>query len=110
MSTAEITSSRAAELYFNNSLIGHLSAFVRENLAWSQGRRQPAPRGSVRDKPTPGMAKVASQPGNLLDRLDAWFWRQEQKRREAYLAGSRDLFDLERRIEAIDRGAFVRHY
>ena len=109
MSTADTTSPRAAELYFNSSLIGHLSAFLAENLA---GLRNgpPAPRGTGRATPTPGVTKALQRPRQLLDRLDAWFWRQEQKRREAYLAGSRDLFDLERRMEAIDRGAFARYY
>ena len=45
----------------------------------------------------------------MLERLDAWFWRQEQKDREAYLAGSADVFDLERRIDAIERGVVTRH-
>jgi hypothetical protein len=109
MSTADTTSPRAAELYFNSSLIGHLSALLAENLAGSRNRR-PAPRDPVRAKPTAGVTKALQRPRKLLDRLDAWFWRQEQKRREAYLAGSRDLFELERRMEAIDRSAFARYY
>jgi uncharacterized protein DUF3563 len=103
MSTTEITSPRAAELYFNSSLVGHFSAFLAESLAGSLHRgswpaRKPAARAEAHGSRT------------LLDRLDAWLWRQEQKRREAYLADARDLFELERRMEAIDRGAFVRYY
>lgn len=40
----------------------------------------------------------------LMQRFDRWLWRQEQKGREAYLAGATDRFDLERRIRHIDRG------
>ena len=38
-----------------------------------------------------------------LDRLDRWFWRQEQKRCEAYLAGSTDRVDLELRMRNLER-------
>ena len=109
MSTAEIASPRAAELYFNDSLIGHLSAFLAQNRLTERNRR-PVPRPPLRAKPRDGVTKAPQAPRKLLDRLDAWFWRQEQRRREAYLGRSRDLFDLERRMEAIDRGAFTRYY
>jgi uncharacterized protein DUF3563 len=43
----------------------------------------------------------------LLQRLDRWLWRQEQKGHERYLAQATDRFDLERRMRHIDRaGAF----
>ena len=109
MSTADTTSPRAAELYFNSSLIGHLSALLAENLAGPRNRR-PAPRDPVRAKPTAGVTKALQWPRKLLDRLDAWFWRQEQKDREAYLAESRDIFELERRIELLDREGIARYY
>ncbi len=47
---------------------------------------------------------------SLLDRLDAWFWRQRQRANEAYLAQSRDVFELESRMRAIERGAGGRYY
>lgn len=40
----------------------------------------------------------------LLERLDRWFWRQQQREREAYLAKAQDLADLEARIKALERG------
>jgi hypothetical protein len=40
-----------------------------------------------------------------LDRLDAWVWRQQQKDRDAWLAQSKDLAELEARLRALDRGA-----
>ncbi|HVO88927.1 MAG TPA: DUF3563 family protein [Casimicrobiaceae bacterium] len=39
-----------------------------------------------------------------LDRLDDWLWRQQAREREAWLAQSSDVFELERRIEELDRG------
>ncbi len=110
MSTAQITSPRAAELYFNHSLIGHLSTLLVESLNGSRDRRFATPRDPAGDKPRVRVTPVVERRSTLLDRLDAWFWRQEQKRRDAYLAGSGDLFELERRMEALDRGAFVRYY
>jgi hypothetical protein len=38
-----------------------------------------------------------------FDRLDGWFWRQAQRDQEAYLAGSRDIYDLEERIRRLER-------
>ena len=40
---------------------------------------------------------------NWLTRLDTWFWKQEMKRREAFLAQSADIFDLERRMRMLER-------
>lgn len=41
----------------------------------------------------------------LFERLDSWFWRKRQSAREAYLARSADVFEVERRIRALERGA-----
>jgi Protein of unknown function (DUF3563) len=40
-----------------------------------------------------------------LDRLDTWFWKDEMKRREAYLAQSTDIFELEHRMRALEQGS-----
>jgi hypothetical protein len=47
---------------------------------------------------------------SLLDRLDAWFLRQRQRADEAYLAQSQDVFELESRMRAIERGVGGRYY
>lgn len=39
----------------------------------------------------------------FFDRLDGWFWRQAQREQEAYLAGSRDIYDLEQRMRRLER-------
>ena len=38
-----------------------------------------------------------------LEMLDSWLWRQEVKKREAYLAEAVDLADLEARIRKQER-------
>ncbi len=50
-----------------------------------------------------GQGKARS--GSVFDRLDHWFWRQAQREREAYLAGARDLYELEQRIRRLERSA-----
>jgi len=91
-----ISSPGAAELYFNQSIFGQLYALLAETLG-----RSDAGRARAADK-------ADADAGTLLDRLDAWFWRQRQRDHEAYLAGSRDVFELERRMEALERGAYPR--
>jgi hypothetical protein len=51
-------------------------------------------------------AKTAVKTKSLgwLDRFDAWLWRQEMHRRDEYLAQSSDIFELERRQRALERG------
>jgi hypothetical protein len=48
-----------------------------------------------------GQSKARS--GSLFDRLDHWFWRQAQRDREAYLAGARDIYELEERMRRLER-------
>jgi len=50
-----------------------------------------------------GQGKAVS--GSVFDRLDNWFWRQAQRDREAYLAGARDIYELEQRIRRLERSA-----
>ena len=111
MRNHQIASPRAAELYFNHSLIGHVSTLLAEALGGFRGR-QPAARGSKPRGPTQRTApKVSAERRcSWLDRLDAWFWRQEQKAREDYLARSTDIFELERRMRALERNPISRYY
>ena len=50
--------------------------------------------------------KVPSWTSALAD----WFYRQQVKEREAYLAKSTDIFDLERRIRQLDRQPHYNYY
>jgi hypothetical protein len=60
-------------------------------------------------RPTTGAASAHAR-RSLLDRLDDWFWRQHQRADEAYLAQSQDVFELESRMRAIERGIGGRYY
>jgi hypothetical protein len=40
--------------------------------------------------------------GFLLTRIHGWFERTEQHRNDAYLAGARDLAELERRMRSME--------
>jgi hypothetical protein len=99
-----ISSPVAAEMYFNNSFVGDVATFFNAAVARLRGaktRRPQTPRG---------VSRADTKHQSLLDRLDHWFWRQQQKAQESYLAGARDRFDLERRIDEIDRGTVERYY
>jgi hypothetical protein len=103
MRTYEISSPRAAERYFDDSFVGDVAAFLSA-LGRRIATRNPE-RRSARPSDNPPTPKAS-----LLDRLDRWLSRQEQQSREDYLAGSRDVFELERRIDALDRGNASRYY
>jgi len=42
------------------------------------------------------------EPG-IFERLDRWLWRQEMKEREAWLAQSKDIAELEQRMRMLER-------
>jgi len=48
-------------------------------------------------------ANSVAKSRSWLSRVDTWFWKQEMKRREAFLAQSADIFDLERRMRMLER-------
>jgi len=43
-----------------------------------------------------------AEPRRFLAAVDNWFYRQQLQKREAYLAESADIFDLERRIRHLE--------
>jgi len=55
---------------------------------------------------TLGSRKLTPDIGLLhrwMNGIDHWFYRQQMKQREAYLAESQDIFDLESRIRHLER-------
>ena len=104
MNHYDLTSPNAAERYFDHSLLGQLYTLMAEAL----GKRTRQARPAATRLRAAAAAPTARALG-ILDRLDGWFWRQEQKARDDYLATSADVFELERRIEALDRGAISRY-
>jgi hypothetical protein len=67
--------------------LAHLSMLVAEAFAPRPSRRMPPPAARL----------------HALEHLDRWFWRQRQKHRDAYLASSTDLADVERRLRELER-------
>ena len=45
----------------------------------------------------------------FLERLDRWFWAQQQRDVETYLARSADIHDLEQRMRNLERSAWHRY-
>jgi hypothetical protein len=78
------------DLPYQNSPFAHLAFLVSEAL-----------RRPVEARP---------RSGGWLARLDRWLWTQRQRAIEAYLAQSRDLADLERRMRDLDRQIASRGY
>ena len=113
MSKSQTWSPKAAELYFKESIIGQLSAVIAEALARRSTAAEDARKAAAR-APRKSSTEAAAAPvearKSLLERLDAWQFRQAQREREAYLARSKDVFDLERRMRSIDRGTMGRYY
>ena len=48
--------------------------------------------------------------GGIFERIDRWFWRQQMRDREAYLAGAQDIFELEERLRRLERSVGSRYY
>ena len=74
-----------------------------------------APRSSPADEPgrasdpAAAEAKPAPRKVRFLERLDRWFWAQQQRDLEKYLAQSADVHDLEQRMRNIERSAWHRY-
>lgn len=119
MSKSQAWSPKTAEIYFKESIIGQLSNIVSEALARRATAAAVARNASVEAgrkgqtatrRSTAGVAAPVEVRRSLLDRLDAWHFRQLQREREAYLARAKDMADLERRMRSIERGATGRYY
>jgi hypothetical protein len=52
-----------------------------------------------------GSSRAATKPAKLgiFERLDRWLWRQQMKEREAWLAQSKDIAELEQRMRMLER-------
>ena len=78
------------------------SALAPPRSEWRIERQQPAPDSAAHEN--------APTRRGLLERLDHWFWKQEQRATEAHLAKSTDIYDLEKRIRDLERGVPYRYY
>ena len=71
-------------------------------------RRSDATTGPERN-PRRTNASPPPSPG-IFERIDRWFWRQQLRDREAYLAGAQDIFELEERLRRLERSVGSRYY
>jgi hypothetical protein len=106
-----------SETLFNQRLsLLAASASPASALAFSLGlttfkpemlRRTESPAGveqvaAAAEKSTTRTPSARSWLGRIIDRLETWSWEREVQAREAYLAQSQDLFDLEARMRHLD--------
>jgi len=71
---------------------------------------KPEPAGTTA-KNTTGTtgAEIRPRKRGWLERLDRWFWAQQQRDIEAYLARSEDIHDLEQRMRNLERSQWHRY-
>lgn len=99
LSLMEASASPASALAFSLGLI----TFKSEML-----RRTEKPDGLVQQTPAAAENSATRPPsargwlGRIFDRLETWSWEREVRAREAYLAQSQDLSDLEARMRHLD--------
>jgi Protein of unknown function (DUF3563) len=85
---------------YDNSLAGVLATLTHGILLDANERAQED--SGARANASANSPAISN---SWLDRVDAWFWKQEMKRRETFLAQSSDIFDLERRMRRLERGS-----
>ena len=73
----------------DRSLVGVLAGLTYGSLEKARGGQDHAPAALRR---------------GLLAWLDTWLWKQEVKSREAFLAQSIDIVDIEQRMRCLERG------
>lgn len=78
-------------------------AILTEPLSAAPIDRYTRRDGVARVDPVRGRDPQREPRRSLVERLDHWFWRQQQAACERELARSVDLYDLERRVRALDR-------
>ncbi|HEX8739221.1 MAG TPA: DUF3563 family protein [Casimicrobiaceae bacterium] len=106
MSSVQTWTPDRAEAYFTGSLIGQVSTWLADAISELSERRRTNGGRPVR----PGDGRRAERQAEkqprqgFFTRLEARLWRAEQERRDEWLAQSSDVFDLERRIQRLDRG------
>lgn len=73
--------------------------------------RAPSPRETPPESRSETKTAATGSPRRLtlMERLDRWFWAQQQRDIEAYLARSADIHDLEQRMRNLERSSWHRY-
>ena len=95
---------------YDNTLTGVLARLTHgilldanQRAQLDRAKRASASDGLFANSLGSSFANSVAKSRSWLTRLDTWFWKQEMKRREAFLAQSTDIFDLERRMRMLER-------
>ncbi len=99
---------RSNQLSANN--LDGLGIFALMAKALTLAPPQAEPRERPGSDTDPAPIDAPTRRRGLLERLDHWFWRQQQRGVEAYLAQSADVFDLEARMRALQRNVPYPYY
>jgi hypothetical protein len=86
---------KATRLLWDDPGLTGAWAKLAQALLFDRLRRDTVPQNRPPQAPTAG----------FFSRLDAWLSRQARREREAYLAGARDIYELEERIRRLERSA-----
>jgi hypothetical protein len=97
-------------MHSNRIKLEQLDVFALMASALAPPTRSEWPSERQQHVPEPAAAENAPARRGLLERLDHWFWRHEQRAMEAHLAKSTDIYDLEKRIRDLERGTPRLHY
>jgi hypothetical protein len=103
-----------------SALAYHLGQTTFEPLMVRRGKR-PENAAAEADRPLTSDATASRESGpeavgvtprkswlsRAWHRLETWSWRRQVREREAYLAQSKDLVDLEARMRDLDGDAFL---
>jgi len=82
------------------------------NARWPNAERSRSHREAKADVVKEAMtvaAETRPRKRGWLARLDRWFWAQQQRDIEAYLARSEDIHDLEQRMRNLERSQWHRY-
>ena len=82
-----------------HSLVGNCIRLAQTTFFDAAASRADTPMPNAPAKSEPFGARLA----RWMENLDDWLYRQRMNDREAYLAQSQDVFELERRLRDLDR-------
>jgi hypothetical protein len=99
----------SARMESNMKLASFFADDSNVNGAWANLARALAFPAQPRSGTKPVSTSSGARPG-ILQRLDRWLWKQQMREREAYLAGAKDIFELEERMRHLDRGTPFPYY
>lgn len=78
-------------------------ALGRPSVSSTRRGRNARPGSGFWNRPLPGVDAYIARARSLFAALDRWFWQQRMRETEAWLAQSKDVFELEARLRDLER-------